>query len=107
MFIFQSKKSWKQFLHYLKKYFIFEIPFQNQVDTYEGEVGVLEAALAKLQAHSWGSDHDHEALLEALSMDRGQQPLPPEKRQSLIHDILKDYHINLADKDDEVKHCRY
>lgn len=62
---------------------------KNLVDTYEGEVGVLEASLAKLQAHSWGTDDDHEALLEALSMDRGQQPLPPERRQALIHDILK------------------
>lgn len=62
---------------------------KNLVDTYEGEVGVLETSLAKLRTHSWGQGHDHEALLEALSMDRGQQAIPPEARQDFIRDILK------------------
>lgn len=60
----------------------------KQVDSYEGEVGVLEASLAKLQAHSWGVGSDLSALLEALSMDRGQQHIPAEKRKELIQSIL-------------------
>lgn len=62
---------------------------KNLVDTYEGEVGVLEASLSKLHAHSWGEGHDHESLLEALSMDRGQQVISPEARHEFIRDILK------------------
>ena len=58
------------------------------MDSYEGEVGVLEASLAKLQAHSWGVGSDLSALLEALSMDRGQQHIPAEKRKELIQSIL-------------------
>jgi len=59
----------------------------RQVDSYEGEVGVLEASLSKLKAHKWGTSH--EALLEALSMERGQQELSNEERVQLIHDIVK------------------
>ena len=64
---------------------------KNLVDSYEAEVGILEANLAKLKAHKWGmstSDSDHEALIEALSMERGQQPLSPEKRRELIQIII-------------------
>ena len=60
----------------------------QQVDSYEGEVGVLEASLAKLRAHSWGVGSDPNALLEALSMDRGQQHIPAEKRKELIQSII-------------------
>ena len=60
----------------------------QQVDSYEGEVGVLEASLAKLRAHSWGVGSDPNALLEALSMDRGQQHIPVEKRKELIQSII-------------------
>ena len=80
-------------------------PLFIQVDTYEGEVGVLEFSLSKLKQHSWGTDNDHEALLEALSMDRGQQPLTPEKRKELICDILKQQREqvqNIADVNFEV-----
>eukprot|EP00542_Grammatophora_oceanica_P012371 CAMPEP_0194039606 /NCGR_PEP_ID=MMETSP0009_2-20130614/11718_1 /TAXON_ID=210454 /ORGANISM="Grammatophora oceanica, Strain CCMP 410" /LENGTH=508 /DNA_ID=CAMNT_0038682501 /DNA_START=9 /DNA_END=1538 /DNA_ORIENTATION=- len=62
---------------------------KNLVDSYEGEVGVLEASLQKLKAHSWGSQNNHEALLEALSMERGQQEISPEQRIQLIQDILQ------------------
>jgi hypothetical protein len=58
-----------------------------QVDSYEGEVGVLEASLQKLKAHTWGTSH--EALLEALSMERGQQELSNEERIQLIQDIVQ------------------
>jgi len=64
---------------------------KNLVDSYEAEVGILEANLAKLKAHKWGmstKDSDHEALIEALSMERGQQPLSPEKRRELIQMII-------------------
>jgi hypothetical protein len=58
------------------------------VDSYEGEVGVLEASLQKLRAHSWGSHTSHEALLDALSMERGQQEISEEQRQLLLKEIL-------------------
>lgn len=62
---------------------------KNLVDSYEGEVGILESALSKLRSHQWGSDIiDHEVLIEALSMERGQQPLTPEGRRELIQSIL-------------------
>jgi len=62
---------------------------KNLVDSYEGEVGILESALSKLRSHRWGLDAtDHEALFEALSMERGQQPLTPEKRRELIQSIV-------------------
>jgi len=62
---------------------------KNLVDSYEGEVGTLEEALAKLRAHRWGSSSvDHEALIEALSMERGQRPLTPDARRELIQSIV-------------------
>eukprot|EP00956_Cyclotella_meneghiniana_P041701 scaffold236107_cov74-Cyclotella_meneghiniana.AAC.1 len=75
---------------------------KNLVDSYEGEVGILEAALNKLRSHRWsdpstysnqdGSDgnnnHHHEALIEALSMERGQQLLTPQSRRTLIQSIV-------------------
>ena len=62
---------------------------KNLVDSYEGEVGILESALSKLRSHRWGSNIvDHEALIEALSMERGQQPLTPEKRRELVQSII-------------------
>jgi len=62
---------------------------KNLVDSYEGEVGVLEASLRKLKAHSWGSHASHEALLEALSMERGQQEISEEQRQQLLREIVE------------------
>lgn len=50
-------------------------------------MGVLEASLQKLKAHTWGSSH--EALLEALSMERGQQELSNEERVELIQEIVQ------------------
>jgi len=59
-------------------------------------VGVLELSLQKLKAHEWGQGHSHEALLEALGMERGQQALGLEERQALIQDILKQQRDQLA-----------
>lgn len=61
---------------------------KNLVDSYEGEVGVLESSLAKLRSHRWGAGADHEALLEALSMERGQQNIDASQRRELIQSIL-------------------
>jgi len=62
---------------------------KNLVDSYEGEVGVLERALQKLKAHEWGKPGNHpDALIEALGMDRGQQPLTKAQRQEQIVSIL-------------------
>lgn len=61
---------------------------KNLVESYETEVGVLETSLSKLQAHRWGVGHNTDALLEALSMDRGQQKIDSEKRKELITSIL-------------------
>mmetsp|Transcript_36308 Transcript_36308/g.53179 ORF Transcript_36308/g.53179 Transcript_36308/m.53179 type:complete len:509 (-) Transcript_36308:857-2383(-) len=67
---------------------------KNLVDSYEGEVGVLETSLSKLRQHQWGQpssnpEHQqHEALLDALSMERGQQCIAPDKRAELIYSIL-------------------
>jgi molecular chaperone GrpE (heat shock protein) len=58
------------------------------VDAYETEVGILEKTLQQLQAHEWGRDDDHKALLDALGMERGQQAIPPDQRTSIIQDIL-------------------
>ncbi len=58
------------------------------MESYEAEVGVLEASLTKLRAHRWGVGIDSEALLEALSMDRGQQKIDSAKRKELITSIL-------------------
>jgi hypothetical protein len=59
-----------------------------KVESYESEVGVLESSLAKLKAHKWGIGADPDALLEALSMDRGQQQINSEKRKEIITSIL-------------------
>lgn len=67
---------------------------KNLVDSYEGEVGVLESALEKLRSHTWGSNH--EALLGALSMERGQQELSNEERIKLIKDIINQQLEQLA-----------
>ena len=78
---------------------------KNLVDSYEGEVGILESALGKLKMHRWGgetvsapssslnlnvcnNDNQYEGLIEALSMERGQAPLSPEARRQLIQSIL-------------------
>jgi hypothetical protein len=61
---------------------------KNLVESYEAEVGVLESSLAKLQAHKWGLGNNTDALLEALSMDRGQQKIDSEKRKELITSTL-------------------
>lgn len=58
------------------------------MESYESEVGVLESSLAKLKAHKWGIGADPDALLEALSMDRGQQQINSEKRKEIITSIL-------------------
>jgi hypothetical protein len=58
------------------------------VESYEAEVGVLESSLAKLKAHKWGVGGDATAVLDALSMDRGQQKIDSEKRKELITSIL-------------------
>jgi hypothetical protein len=68
---------------------------KNLVDSYEGEVGVLELSLQKLKAHEWGQGHPHEALLEALGMERGQQALKLEERQALISSILEQQRAQL------------
>jgi hypothetical protein len=74
---------------------------KNLVESYEEQVTVLEQSLAKLQAHKWGdSESDHSALIDALSMERGQQPLTAENRREVIKQILeqqKDQVKNLMD----------
>ena len=61
----------------------------SQVDAYETEVGILEKTLNQLEAHEWGKDtDDHKSLLDALGMERGQQAISPEERNSIIQDIL-------------------
>jgi hypothetical protein len=69
--------------------------FSLQVDSYEGEVGVLELSLSKLKSHEWGAGHSHHALLEALGMERGQQNLGMEERTSLIQEILQQQRTQL------------
>ena len=62
---------------------------KNLVESYEEQVTVLEQALTKLQSHTWGGDDtNNSALLEALSMERGQQPLTAEKRREVVQQIL-------------------
>lgn len=65
------------------------------MDSYEGEVGVLELSLSKLKSHEWGAGHSHHALLEALGMERGQQNLGMEERTSLIQEILQQQRTQL------------
>mmetsp|Transcript_10769 Transcript_10769/g.15366 ORF Transcript_10769/g.15366 Transcript_10769/m.15366 type:complete len:394 (+) Transcript_10769:47-1228(+) len=60
---------------------------KHLVDAYEGEVGVLEASLQKLRSHVWGTD-TCEDLLEALSMERGQQELFDNERMEIIDAIM-------------------
>ena len=76
-------------LKFLKYGWLLNIFFVLQVESYEGEVGVLETSLAKLRAHRWGVGTDPEALLEALSMDRGQQTITPLQRKELIQNLLR------------------
>ena len=52
-------------------------------------MGILEKTLKQLQAHSWGQNDDHKALLDALGMERGQQAIKPEQRTEIIQDILR------------------
>lgn len=60
------------------------------MDAYETEVGILEKTLKQLEAHEWGNDtDDHKSLLDALGMERGQQAISPEERNTIIQDILK------------------
>lgn len=68
---------------------------KNLVESYEHEVGVLETSLSKLKAHTWGSG-DCEALLAALSMERGQQNLGVEERRELIVSILSQQREQIA-----------
>jgi hypothetical protein len=71
---------------------VFSFSFDSwspQVDAYETEVGILEKTLRQLRAHEWGKDDDHNTLLEALGMERGQQAIGPEQRTEIIRDILK------------------
>lgn len=49
----------------------------------------MEKTLKQLQAHEWGKDDDHKALLEALGMERGQQAIAPEQRTEIIQGILQ------------------
>lgn len=59
------------------------------MDAYETEVGILEKTLKQLEAHEWGKDtDDHKSLLDALGMERGQQAISPEERNTIIQDIL-------------------
>lgn len=63
---------------------------KNLVDAYETEVGILERTLKQLEAHEWGKDtDDHMPLLDALGMERGQQAITSEERNTIIRDILK------------------
>jgi hypothetical protein len=69
-----------QFAIFIKKFY--------KVDSYEVEVGILENSLAKLRAHRWGVGTDIEALLEALSMDRGQQVIDTDKRKEILTSLI-------------------
>jgi hypothetical protein len=102
---------------------------KNLVESYEGEVTVLEQALSKLRQHEWGGGDsnntiseatddgiedsdtkeagskitspapakgDHTALLEALSMERGQQALDQTARRELIKSILEQQREQVA-----------
>jgi hypothetical protein len=63
---------------------------KNLVDAYETEVVALEKTVKQLQNHQWGSSAgaDPAALLEALSMDRGQQQLTAIERTETANGIL-------------------
>lgn len=72
--------------YFLTLYLFF---FSFQVDAYETEVGILEKTLKQLKAHEWGADDNHQALIEALGMERGQQSIAPDQRAAIIRDILQ------------------
>jgi hypothetical protein len=59
-----------------------------QVEAYEVEVGILEKTLQALKVHQWGVQDDARALVEALSLDRGQQHLSTEERRQAALDVL-------------------
>ena len=70
---------------------------KNLVESYEGEVTVLEQALSKLQNHKWNNEEaDHTALLDALSMERGQQALDQNTRRELVKSILEQQREQVA-----------
>jgi hypothetical protein len=52
-------------------------------------VGILEKTLEQLRVHEWGTQDNPRALVEALSMDRGQQVLTTEERKQTATDILE------------------
>lgn len=62
---------------------------KNLVDAYESEVGALESTLHKLKQHVWGEPDSDAALLEALSMERGQQELSATQRQQAAIEIVQ------------------
>ncbi len=45
--------------------------------------------MKQLKAHEWGTSDDHQALLDALGMERGQQAIAPDQRSAIIRDILR------------------
>lgn len=63
--------------------------------------------MKQLQAHEWGKDDDHKALLEALGMERGQQAILPEQRTSIIKDILSQQmqHVELLQQAQMEQEC--
>jgi hypothetical protein len=62
---------------------------KNLVDAYEQEVRILEKTLQQLTDFDWSAEQPPVALLEALSMDRGQSPvLTHEERRQAAQDIL-------------------
>jgi hypothetical protein len=83
------------------------LAFALQVDSYEGEVGVLEQSLQKLRAHEWGEakpeDDPASALLEALGMERGQQVLEDSAQRSAL---LKDLWQQQQDQVQYVRDCQ-
>ncbi|GAX23319.1 hypothetical protein FisN_27Lh093 [Fistulifera solaris] len=62
---------------------------KNLVDAYEAEVKALERILHKLQEHVWGHPESDGALLEALSMERGQQELSGKQRHQAAIEIVQ------------------
>lgn len=81
---------------------------KNLVDSYEGEVGVLEQSLQKLKAHEWGSteandDSTANALLEALGMERGQQVLEDNAHRNIL---LKQLWKQQRDQVQYVRDCQ-
>lgn len=89
MTIFEDQKRRSDFSH--KRFPLCHLTvIFKQVDAYETEVGILERTLKQLKDHEWGKNtDDHKAILDALSMERGQQELSPDQRTEIIQDILK------------------